>query len=157
MGESIILLVVAAIAAAAPTKVSASDRGELPDCVDEVAQIYQIPVALLRAVRVVEGGRRGAVVGPNRNGTHDLGAMQINSAWLPTLGAYGIDREDVLGNDCTNLAVGAWVLRQSVDKYGTWEDAISAYNTGRPLPAGRRYYAKVLSHWRRFADQGSGG
>lgn len=153
MGEFVTQLAVAALVFAIATTAAAKNRSDLPDCAYKVSQLYQIPVSLLRAIHAVEGGWSGAVVGPNKNGTHDLGAMQINTAWLPVLGAFGITRADVVDDDCTNLAIGAWVLRQSVEKYGTWEDAISAYNTGRPLPAGKRYYTKVLAHWRRLSNE----
>jgi len=124
----------------------------LPSCTDEIATYYGIPVDILASVRWQESRSRGMdvgrVCGNNRNGTCDIGAMQINTWWLDEghLDPFGISENDLLENECTNLAVGAWVLHQNYDAYGEWDAALAAYNAGSPTsPVGRDYATSVLS------------
>lgn len=121
----------------------------LPDCVPEIAAYYEVPVELVAAVQRLESGVAGQAVGrvgPNRNGTYDLGAMQINTWWLDRLEHWGIDEQQLIENECTNFAVGTWVLHQNIHQYrGDLTAALSAYNTGRPdSPVGLDYARRVL-------------
>jgi soluble lytic murein transglycosylase-like protein len=80
-------------------------------------------------------------VGRNRNGSRDIGLMQINSSWLPTLARHGIN-EHHLFDACTSIHVGAWILAGNVSRLGyTWE-AVGAYNA-RSAPLRRAYAHKV--------------
>lgn len=123
---------------------------DLPPCVEQVAEVYQLPVEVLQAIHKVEGGRPGTVAGPNRNGTYDLGPMQINTIWLPALKPHGIERNDLLNDACTNIAVGAWIYRQALNRHGNYETAAAAYNAGFNLHAGRPYARKVMRALRRI-------
>ena len=49
----------------------------------------------LYAIARTESALDPQAVGRNRNGTRDIGLMQINSAWLPTLAAHGIGERDL--------------------------------------------------------------
>lgn len=122
----------------------------LPDCVPEIAAYYEVPVELVAAVQRLESGAAGqdvGRVGPNRNGTYDLGAMQINTWWLDRLEQWGIDEQQLIENECTNFAVGTWVLHQNIHQYGgDLTAALSAYNTGQPdSPVGLDYARRVLN------------
>ncbi len=65
----------------------------------------------------------------NSNGTRDIGRMQINSAHLPQLSAFGIT-EQSLREECTSIHVGAWLLAHGIQRFGlTWE-AVGSYNVG---------------------------
>ena len=80
-------------------------------------------------------------VGRNRDGSRDIGLMQINSSWLPTLAGHGI-AEHHLFDACTSIHVGAWILAGNVSRLGyTWE-AVGAYNA-RSAPLRRAYAHKV--------------
>lgn len=115
--------------------------GQAAACWEEAAQRYQVNSALLVAIAKTESGMNPRAVGHNRNGTRDLGLMQINSAWLPTLAAHGI-REDDLFDACTSIHVGAWVLAWNIHRLGyTWE-AIGAYNAVDPVR--RNAYAEKV-------------
>ena len=130
----------------------------LPDCVPEIADYYQVPIEIVAAVRLQgrpQGSCRGQLVGrigPNKNGTYDLGAMQVNTWWLDQetnrnyLQQWGITERELLENECTNFAVGTWILYDNITRYGEWEAALAAYNAGSPnSPAGQQYANEVLA------------
>ena len=94
-------------------------------CFDEAGRTYGISPLLLRAIAEIESGLNPAAFNRNRNGSYDFGLMQINSFWAKIL---GIENWLLIGDPCNNVKVGAWILRQCIDRYGyTWE-AIGCYN-----------------------------
>ena len=96
-------------------------------CFEQAAQRYQVPVELLKAISTVESNGNPNAVNTNKNGSVDVGHMQINDWWLPKLEPYGITKEK-LKDPCINTNVGAWILAQSIATHGfTWK-AIGAYN-----------------------------
>lgn len=102
---------------------------------------------LLHAIAKQESGLNPKVVSrPNANGTVDIGMMQINSAWLPTLASrFGITREDLF-RSCVNLDVGAWILYENFKTFGYSWRAIGAYNAkseDKRLAYVRRVYKYV--------------
>ena len=71
---------------------------------------------------------------PDAYGSRDIGLMQHNSSWLPTLAGHGI-AEHNLFDACTSIHVGAWILAGNVSRLGyTWE-AVGAYDGLLPRPA----------------------
>ena len=113
-------------------------------CWHEAAVRYQVNSDLLQAIARTESAMNPGAVGRNRNGSRDIGLMQINSAWLPTLATHGITERDLF-EPCTNIHVGAWVLAGNVSRLGyTWE-AVGAYNAASPTLR-RAYVDKVRRH-----------
>lgn len=127
-----------------------AQAGDLERCFESAAERYGIAAALLRAIAVAESGLRPNALGRNPDGSWDVGLMQINSWWLPTLARYGI-READLWEPCLNVQVGAWILAWNIARYGyTWE-AVGAYNAGTADTAAARrrrenYAYRVLAH-----------
>lgn len=118
-------------------------------CILAAANTYQVPASIIIGVLHVEGGRVGQEVGPNINGTYDLGPMQINTHWLPQLArAWKVDvkmARHVLKNDsCMNVKVGTWILRKRFEETGSWLGAIARYHSPTPH-IGNRYAKKVLA------------
>jgi soluble lytic murein transglycosylase-like protein len=118
-------------------------------CWDEAAARYQVSSTLLRAIARTESGLNPLAIGRNRDGTRDIGLMQINSAWLPVLAAHGISERDLF-DPCTNIQVGAWILAGNFYRLGyTWE-AVGAYNAactrlkGAACQAARQKYARCV-------------
>lgn len=150
---SVLFLTTSGMSSGASAEPRAAD---MPECTSQIAQLYRVPPGLLKAIRHREGGALGKESKPNRNQTTDIGPMQINSAWLQTLSVNGITRELLTHDYCTNVVVGAWVLRTNYDSTGEWSEAIAAYNAGlkgRKLPVARAYAADVISLWNRhYAD-----
>lgn len=64
----------------------------------------------------------------NKNGSYDIGIMQINSSHLPRLKKqYGITKKDLL-NPQINIFVGAEILKMCFDRYDNIQNAITCYN-----------------------------
>jgi len=103
------------------------------NCLVSIAKKYQLSPQLLISIAITESGGNPEAIGPmNSNGTIDLGIMQINSAWLPKLKKYGIQRLDLF-KPCVNIEVAAWVLSQNILTYGNTWRAVGAYNSSKPL------------------------
>lgn len=100
-------------------------------CWDEAAARYHLNRELLQAIARTESGLNPQAVGINRNGSYDIGLMQINSAWLPVLHAYGIAERDLF-EPCTNIHVGAWILASQVSRLGYTWNAVGAYHAASP-------------------------
>ena len=113
-------------------------------CWEDAAQRYQVSSVLLYAIARTESGLNPFAVGRNRDGSRDIGLMQINSTWLPALASHGIKERDLF-EPCTNIHVGAWILAGNVSRLGyTWE-AVGAYNAANPALR-RSYVEKVRRH-----------
>ncbi len=74
---------------------------------------YDIPANVLLAVAEMEGGKPGQWV-HNSNGTHDVGPMQFNTAYLKGLARYGISAGDVAAAGCYSYDLAAWRLRRHI-------------------------------------------
>ena len=114
-------------------------------CMVTVAAFYHLPPNALAAIQRTEAGHLGSVR-HNRNGTDDLGPMQVNTAWLPVLSRRtGLSqrrlRAALIGQACFNVAVAGAILRLSLDQAGgDLLTAIGYYHSHTP---GLRYaYAR---------------
>jgi soluble lytic murein transglycosylase-like protein len=107
---------------------AAEPSAQVSACLAAAARKYGIHIALLHAIAEQESGFNPNVIGrANRDGTVDYGLMQINSAWLSTLGRYGIGKDSLL-DPCVNAEVGAWILADNIQRLGLTWNAIGAYN-----------------------------
>jgi hypothetical protein len=84
-------------------------------CSIAAAVKYQIPANIVLAVAEKEAGKPGQWV-RNTNGTHDVGPMQFNTAYLRDLAGYGITPDDVAAAGCYAFDLAAWRLRQHIKK-----------------------------------------
>ena len=113
-------------------------------CWEQAGIRYQVSSHLLYAMAQTESGLDPRAIGRNRNGSRDIGLMQINSAWLPRLADYGITESELL-DPCTNIHIGAWILAGNIHRLGnTWE-AVGAYNAVTPALR-QAYIEKVRRH-----------
>lgn len=111
-------------------------------CWQEIGQKYRISPYLLYAIAKTESGLNPKAVNrSNKNGTYDVGLMQINSSWFPKLRQYGIS-EQHLYEPCVSIEVGAWILAQNIHRMGNSWDAVGAYNAANPER--RRVYASKV-------------
>ncbi len=118
-------------------------------CWEQAASAHGVAPGLLYAIARVESGLNPAAVNRShweRTRSYDIGLLQINSMHLPTLARHGI-READLWDPCTNIAVGAWLLSQSMARHGSNWTAVGAYNAscsqlrGAACEAARGRYA----------------
>lgn len=121
----------------------------LAACLLLAAQTYSVPPAVLVGIYQVEGGQVGQAVGPNKNGSYDLGPMQINTIWMSELsGHWGVSEATakrwVKDDPCTNVGVAAWILRSHLDETGDLSKAIANYHSRTPVH-GQAYQKRVIS------------
>lgn len=104
------------------------DANYINACFRQAGHLYKVHPNILWAIAKVESNFNPFALNKNTNGTYDVGIMQINSSWLPTLRKHGLKSDSDLWNPCYNIHVGAWVLSNCIQKFGyTWE-AIGCYN-----------------------------
>jgi len=97
-------------------------------CFQDAGSRYQVSPWLLWGIAKVESGLDPSAINQNRNGTVDVGLMQVNSIWAEQLGKTW----DHLDDPCTNIMAGAWILNQCVQDYGyTWK-AVGCYHSRTP-------------------------
>lgn len=125
----------------------------LAACILIAAQTYQVPPGVMLGIMQVEGGRVGLEV-QNRNGSHDLGIMQINTVWLEELAKrWRTDRATarrwVRDDGCVNVAVAGWILRQRINKTGGLWSGIAGYHSLTP-GIGSSYANRVRTAMRRY-------
>ncbi|EHJ6102844.1 lytic transglycosylase domain-containing protein, partial [Escherichia coli] len=93
-------------------------------CLLAASQANDISPNLLVSVIAVEGGVVG-LASKNKNGTEDLGIMQINTgAWLNLVSDSFFDGNNekaymkLKDDGCFNIYVGAWILGRAIRMEG---------------------------------------
>jgi len=114
-------------------------------CFKEASEQYNINYYLLLAIAKTESNFTVRAINYNRNGTYDLGIMQINSSWLPIL---KISKDILLNDPCYNINVGAWVLSQCISKFGNNWRSIDCYNKGARSRVSSEYVWKVYKNYK---------
>jgi len=116
-------------------------RSGIGKCFIEASQTYRVSVWLLWGIAKVESNFNPRAIRKNRNGSYDVGLMQINTVWLSELKKYGITLQDLF-DPCVNVKVGAWILAQCIRDYGyTWR-AVGCYHS-RNVKRGMKYAGRV--------------
>ena len=120
-------------------------------CSIAAAVKYQIPANIVLAVAEKEAGKPGQWV-RNANGTHDVGPMQFNTAYLRDLAGYGITPDDVAAAGCYAFDLAAWRLRQHIkkDRGDLWTRAANYHS--RTSQYNAVYRADLLVKAGRWAD-----
>lgn len=110
----------------------------------QAARHYQLNPLLLYAIGKTESSLNPRAVNcANKNQSCDYGIMQINSIHLPMLAKHNIFKKDLF-NPKVNIFVGAWVLKNCINKHGMDYKALNCYN-GRVFK--NNYYEKVLKNF----------
>ncbi len=122
----------------------------LANCWSDAERHFGIEARLLQAIAITESNMNPAALGINKDGSRDIGLMQINSIHLPRLQKLGIDEKHLYEDSCVSVMVGASVLADMMKRYGYSWEAVGAYNAG--TAAGRQqvrmnYARRVWQHY----------
>jgi soluble lytic murein transglycosylase-like protein len=133
------------------------DFNHIPDWVDQpvrqcvtiAAKEYNVPPVALLVLLRAENGKLGTA-SKNKNGTYDLGPMQINSRWLKDLSPYGVTSWHLAYDLCTNIRAGAWRFKSELNrtKGDVWK-ALGNYHSRTPYYH-NRYLGNIrviLNNW----------
>ena len=102
-------------------------------CFNSAAKHFSVNKTLLVAIAKTESEFNPIAINrSNADGSTDVGLMQINSWWFPTLQKFGI-KSDQLFEPCSNIYVGAWILSQNIQQHGNKWKAVGAYNARSPI------------------------
>lgn len=127
--------------------------GRADACWQDAAERFGVNASLLYAIGRTESGLNPLARGPvNTNGSYDIGLMQINSSWLPTLRRHGIEERE-LYDACTSIHVGAWILAHNMRRLGNSWNAVGAYNAADP----KKRLAYALKVYRNLPREGGAG
>ncbi|MGB3433881.1 lytic transglycosylase domain-containing protein [Achromobacter sp.] len=129
----------------------ALSSGAAASCWHESGARHGVDPLLLYSIAKVESSLDPRVVNENRDGSQDIGLMQINSMHFPALAKRGISRQQLLDEPCLSIEVGAGILADFIKRFGyTWR-AVGAYNAGGAQgreAARKRYVDRVWRHYR---------
>ncbi len=103
---------------------------------------YNIDPELLWAIAKTESNFNPKAININKNGSTDIGLMQINTIHLKELKKFGITK-DMLFLPEVSVDVGAYVLSRCIKRYGENWKAINCYN-GRIVR--NNYIYKVINN-----------
>lgn len=126
-------------------------------CLLNASVANHIQPEILLSIISVEGGRIGTV-SVNKNGSEDLGIMQINtSAWLKLIsnaffsGNQQIARENLINDGCFNIYVGTWILSKAIsDENGDVWEGVGRYHSQNPTYK-YRYIDKVKKAYEKLS------
>ncbi len=101
------------------------------ECINQSAEMFHVPAKLIISVIKIENGWNGATV-KNKNGSEDLGVMQVNTTWLKELSRYGISRENLQYDPCVNVHTGTWLLAKGLARGEGWQ-GVGNYHSATPI------------------------
>jgi hypothetical protein len=131
---------------------SASQGPEIARCIQKAAAGRSWMERTLWGLYDQEGGWVGARI-PNRDGSHDLGPLQINSWWVPRIARLiGRTQGQVahwLQHDaCFNVATARWIYLTGLAASRDYWRAVGLYHS--PTPARQIIYMRsVATHLER--------
>lgn len=101
------------------------------ECINHAAQTFHVPAAIVVSVMKIENGWNGAAI-KNKNGTYDIGVMQINSSWLAQLKKFGITQNDLQFDPCINVHTATWILAKGLARGEGWQ-GVGNYHSATPI------------------------
>ncbi len=102
-----------------------NSQNGLSFCYEEAGELYGINPELLRAIAIAETGENPSIINKNKDGSYDMGLMQINSYWIERI---PLDLNTLLSDPCYNVKAGAMIMRYCIEEYGYTWDAVGCYN-----------------------------
>lgn len=150
-------LLLAKVAAVWAIAFYAMAQESVDECVAQAATRFRVPPSLILAIMDVEGGKTGQV-SQNKNGSFDIGPMQINSIWIEQVNRKGGSLELLLYHRCANIHFGTWLLSRELSAVDLtritprefWQ-AIGNYHS-RTHHLNTIYARKVWNAWRKRSN-----
>lgn len=106
-------------------------------CIQRAAAHYGAHPDIVRAVLRTEGGKAGQIR-RNKDGSFDMGPMQVNSVHLPELAKYSITQAMLTNDECLNIHIGTFYLQRHIittpeswTPSGYWK-AVGKYHSATP-------------------------
>lgn len=139
-------------ARAAPAGHDVADERRVANCIRQAAGGQRWLEMTLWGLRDQEGGWIGAAV-RNHDGSHDLGALQINSWWVPKIaGMLKRSPQDVRHwlryDPCFNANAARWIFVAALASTGSFWKAVGVYHSPRS-DRQKRYAYSVSEHLKR--------
>lgn len=109
-------------------------------CMAGVAAFYHLPPRVLPSIQAVEAGRPG-VVHVNRDGSRDLGVMQVNTRWVQPLAIQTampplVVQQRLLFDPCFSIAAAGAIMRLYLNEAGgDLLRAVGYYHSHQPVLA----------------------
>jgi len=120
------------------------------DIFKKASEKYNVELRLLIAVGKTESNFNTKATNRNTDGSIDIGVMQINTFWHKTLAKYSQGNiAQALRVPEYNIQVGAWVLRDCINRFGesSWR-SVDCYNKG--AKRARNYSRYVRDVWNNY-------
>lgn len=127
-------------------------RSEFFSCVAQSAVYFKIHPRIILSIADVEGGKNGSYV-KNKNGTHDMGIMQINTIHLPEIQQEypQITESRIVNDTCVNVYLSAKILYKKMKgKYSFWE-GVGNYHSKTPHIR-EKYLNKLFAAYKKRMD-----
>lgn len=124
----------------------------LYNCFLSAGEYYSLDPYILMSIGWVESKFNPRALNKNKDGSYDIGIMQINTKWKNYLKNFGISLS-FLWDPCYNIHIGAMVLRHCIDNHGYNWKAVDCYNKGvRKAKGNSRYIWQVYHTFKRYAQ-----
>lgn len=99
---------------------------------EKAGRDFGIESSLLKRIAMIESSLNPSAINQNKNGTVDIGLMQINSMHLKRLSKVGVTRQSLLDPE-VNVYVAALLLSSHIRKRGYNLEAIGCYHSANPV------------------------
>jgi len=119
-------------------------------CIIKSALYYDINPHLIKAVAKVEAGKPGTI-SKNKNGTYDLGVMQLNTTNFKLLkkNFAQVELSDIIYSPCINIALGTWFLKKQIDNANDYWTGVGNYHS-KTQKYHNRYLKKVIREYQKL-------
>lgn len=121
-------------------------------CFEKYGEVFKVDPIFLEAISFVESHHKPDAINVRSSTSIAYGHMQIHSYWIDPILE---DQYENLDDACFCTAIGAYILRDCLDRNSSQEDVLSCYNSGKSLdlliPATREkvesYIARVQKRY----------
>jgi soluble lytic murein transglycosylase-like protein len=113
---------------------------------EKYSEEYGVPMEIAIGIAEHETGYKGPFdwdYNPSLSSSANAyGAMQIQVPTANSVSDFPVTKYDLLNNTDLNAKLSMRIISKLKRKYGSWELALGAYNTGRPIVNG---YARSIA------------